>query len=223
MFSIYRPSPAARGVTLIEVATVIGISSILALLIISGLSSLRDESSRRAYGAVLISDLQLAKRLAVARQRAQIIVIDAAGAGGNFGYYHFEDSAAPPNIYSSTDLSTIMGALDPSDPSTAPSPYSLRRVDAVSTTKNPFVLSATAWGGTLPFPFSAVGQNTSAGCTFCTAGRGAVAFVADGRVRFSDGNVIGGMVAFVGARQGAAGSTTAVGVSTTGFAESYVR
>src|SRR3981189_3177008 len=187
---LLRPR-CVRGFTLVEVMTALAIVVVLVGMTLGALSQLRSQASRRAFTTDLAADLALARNRAIARQRTQVIVIDAA-AGTNtlFGYFHLEDTGN--RIYSTADRTALLVGLDPSTPSTAPSPYTVQALESSTQSSSPFYLSTTAWGGALPFPFAAVPQDTSGGCSFCTNGVGAVAFLPNGKAVFSDGNAAGG-------------------------------
>jgi hypothetical protein len=203
---------------------VLSIVSLLMGLGLMAFSNLKVSVKTKNLAGDLLSTLAHAHGRAAARQRTQIIVIDAiAGANGTFGFYHFEDAATTPNIYSTTDLSAILGALNPSLPSTAPNPYVLRVVDSTYDVNNPYLAATNAWGSGLPFPFASVPVNTSGGCSFCSAGAGATAFLPNGRVIFGDGNTLGGLIVLQGI--GPNGSTTGktgLAISPTGFFQKLV-
>src|SRR3981081_4049272 len=82
----------ASGFTLIEMMTALAIVVVLVGMTLGALSQLRSQASRRAFTTDLAADLALARNRAIARQRTQVIVIDAtAGANAVFGYFHLED------------------------------------------------------------------------------------------------------------------------------------
>jgi hypothetical protein len=201
--------------------------SILVILVgltLGALSQLRSQAGRRAFTADLTADLALARNRAITRQRTQVIVIDAvAGTNNVFGYFHLEDTGN--RIYSTADLTALLVGLDPSKPSTAPSPYTVQALEAASQDVSPFFLDAKAWSTStaLPFPFAAVPQDTSGGCSFCTSGVGAVAFLPNGKAVFSDGNAAGGLVAVQGRGGTGASSMSAVLISSTSLVQTLVR
>jgi len=211
-----------RGFTLVEVMTALAIVVVLVGMTLGALSQLRSQASRRAFTTDLAADLALARNRAIARQRTQVIVIDAAaGTNALFGYFHLEDTGN--RIYSSADLTALLVGLDPSTPTTAPSPYTVQALESATQSSSPFYLSTTAWGGALPFPFAAVPQDTSAGCSFCTNGVGALAFLPNGKAVFSDGNAAGGLIAVQGRGGTGASSMSALLISTTSLVQTLVR
>lgn len=212
------------GFSLIELLVVLAVFAVLATLGLNAFTSLKSQAVRRGFAADLLADVGLARERAVSRQRAQIIYIDATGGTQKtFGYFHFEDAATPPDIYAASDLTTIMGTLTPTTPSTAPSPYVLRSLESKTSSSNVFYMSTTAWGGPLPFPFSALSQDTTGGCSFCSAGKGSLAFLPNGRVVFSNANVLGGIVAISSTRGAGGVPVSVVGISTSGFFEGLVK
>jgi prepilin-type N-terminal cleavage/methylation domain-containing protein len=214
-------SHAKRGFTLIEIGIVIALVALLASLGLVAINGLQSTAKLKNIAGDLTGTLAHARSRATARQRTQLIVFDAVtGTNKTYGFYHYEDAAASPNIFAPGDLDSILQGLTPSDPTTAPAPYLLRKVDTnfqdslVATSIDPFLRasnalaavgnSPAAWGGsTLPFPFAAVSTNTNFGCSFCNSiGKGAVAFLATGRAIFNsqglnpDPNLSGALVMF---------------------------
>ena len=221
----------ARGFSLIEMMVTLAIVAILAGLTLLAFSALRTQSNRRTFAADLVADMLMARSRALALQRTQVVVIDAAaGANGVFGYFHLEDTATanadggvPQNIFVQSDLTAVLGALNPSVPSTTPSPYVLSALESNEQTISPFYQSATSWGGALPFPFAAIPQDTSAGCSFCTGGLGAIAFLPNGRATFSDGNAVGGLITVQGKGGTGTASISGIVVSTTSLVQLLVK
>jgi prepilin-type N-terminal cleavage/methylation domain-containing protein len=209
-----------RGFTLIELMVALAIIGILAGLTVWALSQIKSSSNRRSFAADLSADLSLARQRAVARQRAQVVVIDAvAGGNGVFGFFHIEDTA--DSIHNATELNNLITAagFNPSSP-----PAGMLMQEQNTQTNSPFYQSTTAWGSTaLPFPFAAVSQDTTAGCSFCSAGMGAVAFLPSGRAVFSDSNAVGGLIALQGQPGTGATTLSAVVVSSTSMVHSLVR
>jgi hypothetical protein len=218
------PVRTRTGFTVLELAVVTAIASLLIGMGLMAFSNLKVSVKTKNLAGDLLSTLANAHGRATARQRTQIVVIDAiAGANGTFGFYHFEDAATAPNIFSATDLSAILGSLNPSQPSTAPNPYVLRVVDSTYDVNNSYLAATNAWGGTLPFPFTPVPVNTSGGCSFCSAGAGATAFLPNGRAIFSDGNTLGGLIMLQGtAPTGSTANKTGLAISPTGFFQKLV-
>jgi prepilin-type N-terminal cleavage/methylation domain-containing protein len=218
---LLRPSRVG-GFTLIEIMTALAIVVVLVGLTLGALSQLQSQASRRAFTTDLAADLALARNRAIARQRTQVIVIDAtAGANAVFGYFHLEDTGN--RIYSSADVAALLVGFDPSTPSTAPVPYTVQALESASQSTSPFYLSTTAWGGALPFPFAAVSQDTSGGCSFCTSGVGALAFLPNGKAVFSNGNAAGGLIAVQGRGGTGASSMSALLISTSSLVQTLVR
>lgn len=218
------PPQSPRGFTILELSVVLGIVSLIAGLTLMAFGNMKGSVQRRNFAADLTGGLGQARARALARQRTQMVVIDAiAGANNTYGYYHFEDNANPPNIFSATDLTAILGALDPSRPITAPAPYVLRSIDSNYDVATEYLSATSAWSGALPFPFGSVSINTSGGCSFCSAGTGAVAFLPNGKAIFSDGNVVGGLIMLQSHRaDGSLTGTTGVAISPTGFFQKLV-
>jgi prepilin-type N-terminal cleavage/methylation domain-containing protein len=194
-------SSLGAGFTLIEAMVAVAIIGILAALSASALSSLRNGARRRSASADLYGALMSSRNRAISRQKTQVVVISTkADSMGFFGHYVFEDATTPPSIFSSSHLTTILNALDPAKPSTAPAAYQLQMLDSLNVTVNPYLISADAWSGVAPpFPWtttvvSGTKVDTTAGCTFCVSGRGAIAFLPNGRVIFNNANATAGMV-----------------------------
>jgi prepilin-type N-terminal cleavage/methylation domain-containing protein len=219
----HRRPPRSSGFTLVELAVAIAIFSVLAALSGAALMSLRNGARRRSASAELYGAMLSSRNRAVARQRTQVIVIStSADSGGYFGHYVFEDATTPdPKIWSSADLTTILNALDPAKPATAPAPYKLALLDSLNILSNPYLVSSDAWsGGAVPFPWAAIAVSgkvsTTAGCTFCVGGRGAIGFLPNGRAIFNTSSATAGMVV-IDPLSGAPPS--AVAVSTSGFSQ----
>jgi type II secretory pathway pseudopilin PulG len=213
-----------RGITLLELTVVLAIATVLVGMGMMAFSNFQGSFKAKNLSGDLMGTLGHARGRAIARQRTQIIVIDAiAGANNTYGFYHFEDAAQPPNIYAASNLNTILGSLNPSQPSTAPNPYVLSTVDSNYDAANPYLATTSAWTGTLPFPFAPLSTNTSAGCSFCSGGTGAIAFLPNGRAIFSDGNAVGGLVMVQNvARDGTVTGKTGLAISPTGFFQKLV-
>jgi type II secretory pathway pseudopilin PulG len=211
------------GFTVIEMAVALGIVTVIAALGLLAFSNLSNSVRQKNVGLSLVSNLSLAHARALTRQRTQLVVVDAvAGTNTTYGFYHFEDAANPPNIFAANDLNTILGALNPSLPSTAPNPYVLTLIDSSWDTKSPYLSDPNSWDGGLPFPFGAVSTNTAAGCSFCANGMGAVAFLPNGRAIFNDGNVLGGVVVLQSTSSAGATGKVGVAISPTGFIQRLV-
>jgi prepilin-type N-terminal cleavage/methylation domain-containing protein len=219
----HRRPPRSSGFTLVELSVAIAIFAVLAALSGAALISLRNGARRRSVGAELYGAMLSSRNRAVARQKTQVIVISTtADSSGYFGHYVFEDAAAPLKIWSSADLTTILNALDPAKPATAPSPYKLTVLDSLNVPANPYLVSSDAWAGTaLPFPWGGLAGtggkvSTAAGCTFCVSGRGAIGFLPNGRTIFNTSTATAGMVVIDPL---SAAPPSAVAVSTSGFSQ----
>lgn len=200
--------------------TALAIITILAGLTIAAFSQIKSSTSRKAMATDLYSELSIARQRARARERAQIIVIDAvAGTNGTYGYYHFEDSGTPPTLFSGAQLNTLLTSM--TDPPTVPVGYTLTLVEQRANVNNGYVMATDGWGGAPPFPWTPIGSpnvNTAGGCSFCTSGYGAIAFLPSGRAVFSDSNVVGGFIVISGDAAGPQTTVTSgVGIAPSGF------
>jgi Tfp pilus assembly protein PilE len=223
--TIRRPHVGAtRGITLIELAVVLAIATTLISLSVMAFGNFKSSVKAKNVSGDFLSTLGHARARALARQRTQLIVIDAvAGANGTYGFYHFEDAAQPPNVFAPTNLSAILATLNPSQPSTAPNPYVLLLVDSNYDSANPYLAATNGWPNALPFPFTPLSINTTGGCSFCSVGTGAIAFLPNGRAIFSDGNATGGLVVLQSvARNGVATGQAGLAISPTGFVQKLV-
>jgi prepilin-type N-terminal cleavage/methylation domain-containing protein len=224
-------SRAGRGFTLIEMMVVIAVFGILAAMTAVALTRLKTTMARRGMASDLYSQLSVARARARAKERAQIIVIDAI-AGGNqtFGYFFFEDTTLPsPTLFSAAQLNALVTAMaTPPGPPTVPAGYTLALLDSRTSTASPsvngFYMNADSWGGAAPFPWTNLmvsGKiDTTGGCSFCSAGYGAVAFLPSGRAVFSDQNTLGGFIVLAGDAAGPATAVmSAIGISPSGFVQ----
>lgn len=211
-----------RGFSLVEVLTVLAIIGVLAGMVAVGISRLKGAAARKSMAADLYSQFLLARSRALARERTQIIVIDAvAGTNGTFGYYQFEDAATPPAIFTPTQLNNLLTAM--TDPPTVPAGYTLKLIEQRTSTTNGFLMATDAWPGALPVPWNGVGPlavSTVGGCSFCAGGTGAIGFLPGGRVAFSDGNAVGGFIVLAGDPGGIGTNVhTGIGIAPTGFVQ----
>jgi Tfp pilus assembly protein FimT len=214
---------ATFGFTLIEIGIVIALVAVLTSLGVVAFNNLSNTAKMKNIAGDFAGTLAHAHSRAMARQRAQLVVIDAVpGTNKNFGFYHYEDAKPTPNINDSTAINTIVTSMTLSQASSAPSPYVLLWVDEGYQNTDQFLRATNAWGGTLPFPFASLSTNTAFGCSFCSSvGRGAVAFLPTGRAIFSDGNALGGLVMFQNLSASGSGKT-GVAISATGFVQKLV-
>lgn len=218
-----RGPGSRRGFTLIETMTALAIFAILVALTVGAFGKMKSIVGRRSMAADLFSQLAMARNRARTAERMQILVIDAvAGANNYFGYYYFEDAATTPTLLSSSQLNSLVTAMN--NPPTVPAGYNLRLRDARESATNGYYMNADAWDGPLPFPWTPIAPiklDTSAtGCSFCSGGRGAVGFLPSGRVVFSDNNALGGFLVISGDAVGPATNVrTGIGISPLGFVQ----
>jgi prepilin-type N-terminal cleavage/methylation domain-containing protein len=217
-----RRLPANAGFTLVEVSVVVAIFGVLAALSAAALISLRNGARRRSTGAELYGAMVSSRNRAVARQKTQLIVVSTAkDSNNNFGHYVFEDASttSTSGVWSSSDLTTILGALDPANPASAPAPYQLTMLDCLNVPINPYLVSTNPWSGSaLPFPWAGLGTaSTATGCTFCVNGRGAIAFLPNGRAIFNNSAATTGLVVIDPVTPAA--PPNALAVSTSGFSQ----
>ena len=222
-----QPTRPLSGFTLLELMVTLAILSILGAMTFVALSSIKRTVSRRSMVTDLFSQMAVARTRAAVTERIQIVVIDAVkGTNGTYGYYYFEDAATPPTIFSGAQLGALLTAMN--SPPTVPAGYSLTLRDSRESSTNGYYTNADAWDGPLPFPWTALGPTkldlSTKGCSFCSAGYGAVGFLPTGRVVFSDGNVLGGFIVVQGDSGGTAASIrSGVGISPIGFVQQVER
>lgn len=209
---------------MVEMVAVLAIIAVLAGLTYSALSRIKSTAGRRSMATDLYSEVSMARSRARAKERTQIIVIDAtSGTNQTYGYYHFEDAATPPAIFTSADLVALLTAMV--NPPTVPAGYTLTLLESRTNANNGYYMNADGWSGVPPFPWSSLAVSsrvsTVNGCSFCSAsGYGAVALLPSGRAVFSDGNTLGGLIVIQGDTAG--GQTTVrtgIGVATSGFVQ----
>lgn len=222
-----RPS----GFTIVETMVVVAIVTIIASMTVTGLVTAKNNATRRSFVSSLYGQLVSARARALSRQRPQIIVLIAPpNSHATYGYYYFEegDATTPPRVLSASSLSTLVSVLDPYQFTTSPVGYTLRLLDSSQMSTSPFYESSDAWNGApLPFPWNRIPSTptspiiTVGGCSFCSSGKGAVAFLPDGQAVFSDpsSNAAGGLVVI--SVTGSPSSTTlsAVGISPSGLSQ----
>jgi len=217
-------SRAGKGFTLVEIMAALAIFGILAAMTAVALTRLKTTMGRRAMTSDLYSQLSVARARARAKERAQIVLIDAI-AGGNqtFGYFFFEDATLPsPTLLSAAQLNALVTAM--TNPPTVPAGYTLALLDSRTSPNNGYYMNADSWGGAAPFPWTSLmvsGKiDTTGGCSFCTGGIGAVAFLPSGRAIFSDQNLLGGFIVLAGDATGPATAVmSGIGISPTGFVQ----
>src|SRR5689334_20626565 len=82
----------SRGFSLIELMVVMVLMSVLVGLALTMLGSVKSSSTRKYAAAILYSELTAARERAKARQRTQIVIIQAQlNAVGRYGFYSYED------------------------------------------------------------------------------------------------------------------------------------
>jgi prepilin-type N-terminal cleavage/methylation domain-containing protein len=223
--------PRSRaGFTIVEMMVVIAVVGVVAAMGAAALSNMKSSLGRRAMTVDFYSELGVARMRARAKERTQIIVVDAnAGTNGTFGYYHFEDAATPPAIFSGTQLANLVTAM--TNPPTVPAGYTLLLLEQRSSATNGFYMNTDGWSGTpLPFPWAGLMDaggkiSTINGCSFCAApGAGAIGFLPSGRAVFSDSNLRGGFIVIAGDTAGPSTKLLAgIGISPTGFVQQVER
>jgi hypothetical protein len=205
--------------------TALAIIAVLSGLVIGAFSQIKSSTGRKSMVTDLYSQLSVARQRARARERAQIIVISAAqNSKGFYGFYHFEDAgqtdgSVTPTLLSDAQLNALVTAM--TNPPTVPSGYVLTLLESRENVNNGFVMTADAWSGAPPFPWTATGSpnvNTTGGCSFCVSNYGAVAFLPSGRAVFSDQNVVGGFIVIAGDTAGPQTTVkSAIGIAPSGF------
>lgn len=212
-----------RGFTLVEILAAVAIFAVLAALTYGAMSRIKSNVGRRSMATDLYSEMLMARNRARAKERAQILVLDAAaGSNNTYGFYHFQDAATPPAILDAANLGNLVLAM--TDPPAVPAGYTLTLLESRASATNGFFMNADSWGGVPPFPWAGLAVanrvSTSSGCSFCSGGAGAVAFLPSGRAIFSDGNALGGMIVVQGDAAGPqAGVRSAIGISPSGFVQ----
>jgi prepilin-type N-terminal cleavage/methylation domain-containing protein len=212
-----------NGFTLVEMVVALAIFTVLAALTYGAMSRIKSTVGRRSMATDLYSEMLMARSRARAKERAQILVLDAAaGSNNTYGYYHFQDAATPPAILNAAALGNLVLAM--TDPPAVPAGYTLALLESRASPSNGFYMNSDSWGGVPPFPWAGLAVagrvSTTNGCTFCSGGAGALAFLPSGRAIFSDGNALGGLIVVQG---DAAGPQTdvhsAIGISPSGFVQ----
>lgn len=213
------------GFTLVELITALAILAILGSLTAGAFSTIKGIVGRRSMVSDLYSTLAAAHGRARLAERSQIVIIDATpGTNNTFGYFLFEDSGSPPTLFNGSQLGALVTAM--TNPPTVPAGYTLTLRDQRTSANNGFYLSADAWAGPLPFPWTPLSPapankvSTAGGCSFCSGGFGAVAFLPSGRAVFSDNNALGGFIVISGDAAGPnAAVQSGIGISPLGFVQ----
>lgn len=186
-------SPRVRGFTLLEVMIVVAIVGLLASLSIWGFQNLKASISQRNFAGDLAAALTSGKMRALAKQRTVVFVFDHAAPTAPT-YYQLDDLSPDQSMASALNLVMVAAAFSRSATNYGldPAVFRARMVGDGSGKGVPVIALPQAWGGApFPFPFQATSVDTQEGCTFCTGGRGALAFLPDGQVLFSSLNALG--------------------------------
>ena len=218
-----RSVPPESGFTLLEMMVVVAITGILIALSGWGFFTLKNKVSQRNLVSDISSALASGKMRALSRQINVVFFFDTTDNGG---YYELDDLSAAQNLNTSTALTVVAGSFAPQSPNYGlPTGYSTRIVASNVASGSPFIASATSWVDAtmasipFPYPYSGISVDTRTGCTFCTAGKGALAFRPDGNVAFGTAAVaVGGALVLgqAGQTSGSQSSRRAIFVTLNG-------
>jgi prepilin-type N-terminal cleavage/methylation domain-containing protein len=186
------------GHSLLEMLVVVAIGGLLASISAWGFFTLKNKVSERNFLADISSALGGARMRALSRQHNVVFIFDT---GANPAYYEFDDTSATQNLNTQGNLAVAAAAFSYSAANYGlPLIFSVSLLATGSGSGTTVTASTRSWGGNdggtqaFPYPHGAISVDTSAGCTFCTANRGAVAFRPDGRVVFSAVAAAGGAI-----------------------------
>jgi prepilin-type N-terminal cleavage/methylation domain-containing protein len=179
-----------RGFTLIEVTVVLGVLAALTVLAIAGFTQLKTKVGQSNFTNTLTATLASSRLRAQAKQRNVVVMIRSGVTGAT--YFQLDDLSPTQNLTVPANLTTLATSFDPNNTSNygLPAGFAVSILNSETATNLPFVTAPNGWGSSgsttnsFPFPFAGLSVDTSAGCTFCASGAGAVAFLTDGRALF---------------------------------------
>lgn len=168
-----RQASRARGVTMIEIITVVAIVGILAALAVTGVGKMRpraDFSSATNDFAAVLAEAQA--RAVATGGDVHVVVFDRASSPSS-GYFVYEDPDVNLNLAALT-VPPVAGAGD-------------RIATSVDFVAAPFS-GRVEWNATDPYPLKPPFAGATSACSFCSersgVRMGSFAFSADGTVRF---------------------------------------
>ncbi len=173
---------------MIEMMAVVAITGLLMGLSAWGFFSLKNKVTARNFIADINSALSAGKMRALSRQRNVVFVFDTTGSGA---YYELDDISAAQNLNTQAALTAVATSFSPTAANYGLLPiYNTRLIGSGSSSGPTFIVNTMSWGQSgmtpipFPYPYAGMSVDTSSGCTFCTGGKGAIAFRPDGRVVF---------------------------------------
>lgn len=213
---------------------VVAIIGLLSAMSYVGFQSLINSARSRNFVNDFSSQVAAGRLRALAREAPVLFIIDTNSPPQ---YWELDDRNLPPVMTTTAAVAAAASAF-----ATNQANYNLSNNLASGNsfillnqsvgTDTPVVSQTNAWknaagaNSPFPFPFGATSTNTTNGCTFCTAKRGAVAFLPDGRAILSDGSTSGAVVFARKSDQAPTtnvfGSLNAVLISSPPFAPSLV-